>query len=61
MCPYDELGHCMSNSYLCDSYDDCPSGFDEQNCSTSKNTYNCLKLPPYICKSIGLNSNYISD
>ena len=26
----------MSNHYLCDTYNDCPDGFDEQNCSTSK-------------------------
>ena len=38
-CPGDEYGYCMSNRYLCDLYDDCPGGFDEQNCTTSKTVH----------------------
>ena len=37
-CPEDiPFGYCISLNYRCDGYDDCRSGYDEQNCSTSEN------------------------
>ena len=52
----------MPNSYLCDLYDDCPGGFDEQNCTTSKSIplslyiysrYNCWLMAAHYS-----NCNY---
>ena len=33
---------CIPISYLCNFYNDCPGGADEQNCSTSKSIHRLL-------------------
>ena len=39
-CPeYSGSSLCYPLKYLCDSYQDCKSGYDEQNCSTSEYYY----------------------
>jgi hypothetical protein len=42
-CPGDDFGfpRCLPFMYLCDSYEDCIDGFDEQNCSTIELTSPC--------------------
>ena len=50
-CPDDIYGYCLSLRFICDHYEDCENGYDEQNCSTSKKSIQTpISLPSLMEK-----------